>query len=136
MGFLIITNEGSFSGQVAANVSEWSPVGQKPWPQKGAKGPKSTPRFLRLLCLLAAATLPSTSHRQPVDNSGSRPLVKSFPCALLSLALGSGLFAAEVPQNRNTYSQAYGETKNPVAVDPAKDLPRYPAVEPKDAPGT
>jgi putative membrane-bound dehydrogenase-like protein len=59
--------------------------------------------------------------------------VKSFPRALLALTLGSGLFAAEVPQNRNTYSQAYGETKNPVAVDPAKDLPRYPAVEPKDA---
>ncbi len=36
-------------------------------------------------------------------------------------------------QTKTTYAKAYGETKNPVAVDPAKDLPRYPAVEPKDA---
>ncbi|HUR59888.1 MAG TPA: PVC-type heme-binding CxxCH protein [Opitutaceae bacterium] len=59
--------------------------------------------------------------------------MKPYPVVLLALSFATGLFAAEVPQNRNTYSQAYGETKNPVAVDPAKDLPRYPAVEPKDA---
>jgi putative membrane-bound dehydrogenase-like protein len=39
-------------------------------------------------------------------------------------------------QTKTTYAKAYGETKNVVNVDPAKDLPRYPAVEPKDAPGT
>jgi len=42
-------------------------------------------------------------------------------------------FAADNLQFRNTYGQAYGETKNPVAVDPAKDLPRYPAIEPGGA---
>jgi putative membrane-bound dehydrogenase-like protein len=36
-------------------------------------------------------------------------------------------------KSKTTYAKAYGETKNPVAVDPGKDLPRYPAVEPKDA---
>lgn len=41
--------------------------------------------------------------------------------------------AADSLQFRNTYGQAYGETKGAVALDPAKDLPRYPAVEPKDA---
>lgn len=40
---------------------------------------------------------------------------------------------ADSLNSKTTYSKAYGETKNPVAVDPAKDLPRYPAVEPKDA---
>lgn len=39
-------------------------------------------------------------------------------------------------QHQNTYTQAYGATKGEVAVDPAKDLPRYPAVEPKDAVAT
>ncbi len=42
-------------------------------------------------------------------------------------------FAAEVPTSRITYTQAYGESKNPTALDPAKELPRYPAVEPKAA---
>ncbi len=36
-------------------------------------------------------------------------------------------------KTKTTYAKAYGETKNAVAVDPGKDLPRYPAVEPKDA---
>ena len=43
------------------------------------------------------------------------------------------VFAADVPTTRITYQQAYGESKNPTALDPAKDLPRYPAVEPRDA---
>jgi len=47
---------------------------------------------------------------------------------LVSLAV-----AQDGLQSKTTYSKAYGETKNAVAVDPAKDLPRYPAVEPKDA---
>jgi putative membrane-bound dehydrogenase-like protein len=46
---------------------------------------------------------------------------------------GGSAFAAETIQFRNTYGQAYGATKSPVAVDPAKDLPRYPAVEPAAA---
>ncbi|MGV3659745.1 MAG: PVC-type heme-binding CxxCH protein [Prosthecobacter sp.] len=53
-------------------------------------------------------------------------------------ALSPSLFA-QAPaqpdgiQTKTTYAKAYGETKNAVAVDPGKDLPRYPAVEPKDA---
>ncbi len=39
-------------------------------------------------------------------------------------------------KSRNTYAEAYGQTKNAVALDPAKELPHYPAVTPKDAPGT
>ena len=41
--------------------------------------------------------------------------------------------AADALKSKTTYAKAYGETKNVVAVDPAKDLPRYPAIEPKDA---
>ncbi len=41
--------------------------------------------------------------------------------------------AAEVIKSKTTYSQAYGTTKNPVTLDPTKDLPHYPAVEPVDA---
>jgi len=56
------------------------------------------------------------------------------------LAALAGLYgtaaAADNLQFRNTYGQAYGETKSPVAVDPAKDLPRYPAIPPKEAIGT
>lgn len=36
-------------------------------------------------------------------------------------------------KTKTTYAKAYGETKNAVTVDPGKDLPRYPAVEPRDA---
>jgi putative membrane-bound dehydrogenase-like protein len=43
------------------------------------------------------------------------------------------VFAADTPAHLNTYREAYGATKGSVSVDPAKDLPRYPAVEPKDA---
>lgn len=56
---------------------------------------------------------------------------------LCLLALGPALYAqSDGIKTKTTYAKAYGETKNPVAVDPAKDLPRYPAVEPKDAIGT
>ena len=52
----------------------------------------------------------------------------------LFLSLASSLFAqADGIKTKTTYAKAYGETKNAVTVDPAKDLPRYPAVEPKDA---
>ena len=57
--------------------------------------------------------------------------------ALFLFALCPSLFAQKDGiQTKTTYAKAYGETKNAVAVDPAKDLPRYPAVEPKDAIGT
>lgn len=58
---------------------------------------------------------------------------------LLPVALAASAASAAEPkaiQHQNTYTQAYGETKAPVAVDPAKDLPRYPAVAPADAVGT
>lgn len=41
--------------------------------------------------------------------------------------------AADGLKSRTSHAEAYGPTKNTVAVDPAKDLPRYPAVEPKKA---
>jgi putative membrane-bound dehydrogenase-like protein len=44
--------------------------------------------------------------------------------------------AADALQSKSTYSKAYGATKGAVEVDPAKDLPRYAAVEPKDAVAT
>jgi putative membrane-bound dehydrogenase-like protein len=56
--------------------------------------------------------------------------------ALFLFALCPLLSAQDKIVTKTTYAKAYGETKNPVAVDPAKDLPRYPAVEPKDAIGT
>jgi hypothetical protein len=59
------------------------------------------------------------------------------PHLLAAIAALCGMAAAaDNIQFRNTYKQAYGETKSPVAVDPAKDLPRYPAVEPANAVGT
>jgi putative membrane-bound dehydrogenase-like protein len=58
----------------------------------------------------------------------------SFFCVLL--AFGAQAIAADNIPSKSTYSKNYGETKNPVMVDPAKDLPRYPAVEPKDAVAT
>lgn len=56
--------------------------------------------------------------------------------ALLLFALCPSLAAQDKIVTKTTYAKAYGETKNAVAVDPGKDLPRYPAVEPKDAIGT
>ncbi|MBK8091401.1 MAG: HEAT repeat domain-containing protein [Verrucomicrobiaceae bacterium] len=57
--------------------------------------------------------------------------------AIILFALCPSLFAQKDGiQTKTTYAKAYGETKNAVAVDPAKDLPRYPAMEPKDAIGT
>ena len=52
------------------------------------------------------------------------------------LALGAHALAADSIPSKTTYAKAYGETKNPVTVDPAKDLPRYPAVAAKDAVAT
>lgn len=52
------------------------------------------------------------------------------------LLTGVAAFAADTLRHQNTYSQAYGATKGAVTVDPAKDLPRYPAVAPRDAVAT
>jgi putative membrane-bound dehydrogenase-like protein len=62
-------------------------------------------------------------------------MTQTATCTLLLLtAFSASLFAqADGIKSKTTYAKAYGETKNPVAVDPAKDLPRYPASEPKDA---
>ncbi len=62
-----------------------------------------------------------------------KPLLLSLLVALLP-----DLRAAETPakdsiSSQSTYKAEYGGTKNEVAVDPAKDLPRYPAVEPREA---
>ncbi len=54
--------------------------------------------------------------------------------ALGFLVLSHSLLAqSDGIKTKTTYAKAYGETKNAVTVDAAKDLPRYPAVEPKDA---
>ncbi|MFZ2277338.1 MAG: PVC-type heme-binding CxxCH protein, partial [Prosthecobacter sp.] len=62
-------------------------------------------------------------------------MTQTAACSLLLLlALNTSLFAqADGIKTKTTYAKAYGETKNPVAVDPGKDLPRYPAIEPKNA---
>lgn len=39
-------------------------------------------------------------------------------------------------RSNSTYSEAYGKTRNAVTLDPARELPRYPAVEPSQAPST
>ena len=52
---------------------------------------------------------------------------------LLILAMSVSSQAADGLVSKTTHAAAYGPTKNEVRVDPAKDLPRYPAVEPKDA---
>jgi putative membrane-bound dehydrogenase-like protein len=60
-------------------------------------------------------------------------LLLSF-VALCSAA--SSLVSAAEPvalKSKTTHAAAYGPTKNAVTIDPAKDLPQYPAVEPKDA---
>ena len=52
---------------------------------------------------------------------------------LLLLAMSVSAQPADGLVSKTTHAAAYGPTKNAVRVDPAKDLPRYPAVEPKDA---
>lgn len=52
------------------------------------------------------------------------------------LAVATSCGAADGIKSKTTHAAAYGPTNNAVMVDPAKDLPRYPAVEPKDAIGT
>ncbi|MBL9201314.1 MAG: c-type cytochrome, partial [Opitutaceae bacterium] len=56
--------------------------------------------------------------------------MKIHPAAALLLLASAP--AADVPTTRVNYRDAYGDTKA-VTLDVAKELPRYPAVEPKDA---
>ena len=51
----------------------------------------------------------------------------------VALLLCSSSFAADVPSFRNPNAGPPSDPKVAAALDPAKDLPRYPAVEPKDA---
>lgn len=51
----------------------------------------------------------------------------------LLVCIAVSVQAADNLKSKTTYAKAYGETKNAVTVDPAKDLPRYPAVSPKDS---
>jgi|JI6StandDraft_1071083.scaffolds.fasta_scaffold01244_10 putative membrane-bound dehydrogenase-like protein len=67
--------------------------------------------------------------------------MKAAPAFLtLPFILLAALANAQAPKDgiatKTTYAKAYGPTNNQVMVDPAKDLPRYPAVAPKEAPGT
>ena len=55
-------------------------------------------------------------------------------CALIGVS--SAVAAADKLESKTTYAKAYGRTKNAVAVDPATDLPRYPAVPPQEAVAT
>ncbi|WP_166647113.1 PVC-type heme-binding CxxCH protein [Prosthecobacter fusiformis] len=59
---------------------------------------------------------------------------------ILTLGLSVVAYAAPPPadgiKSKTTYAAAYGPTNNEAMVDPAKDLPRYPAVAPKDAAAT
>lgn len=56
--------------------------------------------------------------------------ITSLTCAFVAVAVG---MAADGIRTTTTYRQAYGSSKGAPQVDAAKELPRYPAVEPKDA---
>ncbi len=78
----------------------------------------------------------STSHRPlPAARRLTLRSLLLLPCSLLLalLSLCPPLSAQQKLESKTTYAKAYGATKGTVEVDPAKDLPRYPAVEPKDA---
>ena len=52
---------------------------------------------------------------------------------LLVCSRESRSLAADALPSKSTYAKSYGATKGAVEVDAAKDLPRYPAIGPKDA---
>ncbi len=60
--------------------------------------------------------------------------MKPIFCSLCVLC--GSILAADRIETKTTYAKVYGESKVKPTVDPAKDLPRYPSVEPKDAPAT
>lgn len=55
---------------------------------------------------------------------------------LAALLVPTAVFAADRPAAKAGPAPAAGAGKSAVSVDPTKDLPRYPAVEPQDALGT
>jgi putative membrane-bound dehydrogenase-like protein len=55
-------------------------------------------------------------------------------CGVTALVLSAA--AEDKLVSKTTYSEAYGKTKNTVSLDPVKDLPHYPAVEPDSAVAT
>ena len=61
-----------------------------------------------------------------------------FSAALLSsdVSVPSRLCAAETIASKSTYQKVYGGSKGAPLVDAARELPRYPAVAPKDAVST
>lgn len=61
--------------------------------------------------------------------------MRLLPLVTLCLvpALTSLVSGADALPSKSTYAKSYGATKNAVTVDPAKDLPRYPAVAPEQA---
>ena len=79
---------------------------------------------------------PLTSHS---DLAVSLPPLfwsASIWCAALLLSGMSParrLCAAETVPSKTTYQKAYGNSKGAPSVDAARELPRYPAVAPKDA---
>ena len=86
-------------------------------------------------------------EKRRVD-SQSQPAIAVAPVVIgtkvrITVSIAAGLllvcsqearsFAADTLPSKSTYSKSYGTTKGTVEVDAGKDLPRYPAVEPKDA---
>ena len=76
------------------------------------------------------------TKRDSLPKAAQREAKRSNPVntiAALLTALALPLSAADQIKSLSQYSKQYGATKTPVSVDPSKELPRYPAVEPKDA---
>ena len=83
--------------------------------------------------LAPSLILKSRSSRATRGGGAPAPWAATAFIVALLLASAPSLHSADSIPSKTTYSKAYGATKNAVAVDPAKDLPRYPAVEPQDA---
>ena len=64
-----------------------------------------------------------------------RPLL-FLPLLASILLAGFSAYAADGIKTTTSYEKAYGASKGAPTVDAAKELPRYPAVEPKDAVAT
>lgn len=64
------------------------------------------------------------------------PVNPGLPLPFLLLVLATSSMAADGLTSKTTYQQAYGASKGSPKVDPAKELPRYPPVEPRDAVAT
>jgi putative membrane-bound dehydrogenase-like protein len=64
------------------------------------------------------------------------PLPRRIGLTAVLLASCLGAFAVDGIKSTTTYQQAYGDSKGAPKVDAAKELPRYPAVEAKEAVAT